>query len=112
MVVLVYDAHAKFPIHLGGFAIGDDINLYPDKIDLESCRASIFNPYYGEGRIRPIPGFKSGHIAYGLCDKPNKIVRIKLKYNNPSKKFFDTLLKKFKAALGNPQSTKAILFRP
>ncbi len=107
----ILPAQAKFPIHLGGFIIGDDITLYPEQIDLNSCRATIFNPYLGEGKIKPHQGFKSGLIAYGSCDQPNKIVRIKLKFNDSSKKFYNILLKKYKKLLGNPTEYKGDSFQ-
>lgn len=110
-LVLTGPVFAKFPIHLGGFSIGNDITLYPEKIDQTSCQASLANPYIGEGKIKPGPGFKSGFISYGLCDSPNQILRIKLKFIDPSKKFYNTLLKRYKKALGEPSEYKGDSFQ-
>lgn len=110
-VICIRPALAQFPIHLGGFTIGDDIALYEDKLDLSTCRESMYNPYFGEGKIKPMPGFKSGNIAYGLCDRPNKIVRIKLKFDDASRRFYNTLLRKYKKALGEPTEYKGDPFQ-
>jgi hypothetical protein len=104
-------AWAQFPVHLGGFTLGEDISAYADQIDLASCRATLFNPYIGEGRILDRPGFKSGFVEYGLCSSPNKILRIKLKFNDSSKKFFNTLLSRYKEKLGSPDEYKGDPFQ-
>ncbi|NOX32256.1 MAG: hypothetical protein GXP56_00755 [Deltaproteobacteria bacterium] len=107
----INSAYAKFPVHLGGFTIGKDIAKYNDKIDLETFRVVAFNKYLGEVEMINLPGFKSGMIAYGLCDKPNKILRIKLKFADSSKNFFDKLLKKYKSQLGPPSEYKGDPFQ-
>ncbi len=104
-------ALAKFPVHLGGFTLGNDIKNYPNQINLESCREIPFNRYLGEGEIISHPGFKSGLISYGLCDRPNKILRIKLKFADSSRKFFNKLLKKYKQQLGPPSEYKGDPFQ-
>ena len=69
------------------------------------------NEYIAEGEIFTLPGFKSGLVAYGLCDRPNKILRIKLKYENSSKRFFNQLLKEYKKQLGDPTEYKGDPFQ-
>ncbi len=95
-------ADAKFPVHLGGFKLGDDISNYHHLIDMETCGEIPYNKYLGEGKTIRRAGFKSGLIAYGLCDAPNKILRIKLKFANSSKSFFKKLLRRYKKQLGTP----------
>lgn len=104
-------AQAKFPVHLGGFTLGDDIRNYPHLINMETCREVVLNRYMGEGEISHQPGFKSGMIVYGLCDKPNKILRIKLKFSDSSKKFFNKLLNQYKKHLGPPNEYKGDSFQ-
>ncbi len=111
LVLLNTNAHAKFPIHLGGFTLGDDITNYDQLMDMESCRGIISTPYLGEGQMVLRPGFKSGLIAYGMCDNPNKILRIKLKFKDSSKKFFKKLLKRYKDNLGPPNEYKGDSFQ-
>jgi len=104
-------AAAKFPIHLGGFTLGDDISNYSHLIEMETCQAVAFNQYLSEGQTIPRPEFKSGLITYGHCDKPNKILRIKLKFKDSSKKFFNQLLKQYKKKLGDPSEYKGDPFQ-
>ncbi len=55
-----------------------------------------------EVEIKPIEGLKSGLIAYATCTAPGHIVRIKLKYKDSSKKFYEKLLKRIKNKYGEP----------
>ncbi len=111
LLLLHHPAYAKFPLHIGGFKLGDDIINYHHLINMKTCREIAFNQYLAEGETIAQQGFKSGLIAYGLCDKPKKIVRIKLKFADPSKKFFKTLLNKYKEQLGPPNEYKGDPFQ-
>ncbi len=93
---------AALPIHLGGFVLGEDISDHRGRIKMISCRPMRYMEFIGEGEILPIPGFKSGLIAFGNCDRPNKIVRIKLKYEDASKGFFKKLMERFEERFGAP----------
>ncbi|MCP4672963.1 MAG: hypothetical protein GY857_16855 [Desulfobacula sp.] len=104
-------ALAQFPLHLGGFILGDDIANYKDLVDMETFRKVPFNQYLKEGEIIPRPEFKSGIITYGLCDRPNKILKIKLKFADSSKKNYKQLLKRYKKQLGEPDEYKGDAFR-
>lgn len=88
------------PMNLGGFTLGKDIKDYEDRLEIEQCQEIRYQEYLGEGVLKPVPGFKSGSVAYGLCDNVNKILRIKLKFLDSSKDFFKTLLKKYESRLG------------
>jgi hypothetical protein len=55
-----------------------------------------------EVEIKPIQGIKSGLIAYATCTAPGQIARIKLKYKDASKAFFEDLIKKIKKKYGEP----------
>jgi hypothetical protein len=89
-------------MHLGGFVLGEDISDHQAKIKMVSCRPMRYMEFIGEGEIQSIPGFKSGLIAFGNCDRPNKIVRIKLKYEDGSKGFFKALMERFEERFGAP----------
>ena len=104
-------AGAKVPMNLGGFTLGADIHDYKDRIDLDTCHAVRYQEYLSEGVMKPSPGFKSGLISFGLCDKVHKVVRIKLKFLNPSKRFFKKLLKKYEKQLGPPDEYKGDPFQ-
>jgi len=51
---------------------------------------------------RFVPGIKTGSVAIADCKNPGRIVRIKLKYDNPSRNFFDDLLRRYTQAFGEP----------
>jgi len=106
-----HSVHAKFPLHLGGFVLGEDISQYSHLMDMDTCRELPFNEYLEEGQILPQPGFKSGLVAYGTCRSPGKIVRIKLKFIDSSKAFFEKLLKKYREELGQPDEYKGDPFQ-
>lgn len=61
-----------------------------------------YTKYLEEVETRNIPGFKNGLIWFGRCQSPNRIVRIRMKYADPSKKFYDQLLKRYKQRFGEP----------
>jgi len=104
-------AEAKFPVHLGGFKLGNDISNYHHLVDIKTCREDTFNKYLGESEMIRRAGFKSGSIAYGLCDAPNKILRIKLKFADSSKPFFKKLLRRYKKELGTPSEYRGDSFQ-
>ena len=104
-------AMARVPMTVGGFTLGKDINDYKGRLDLETCREIRYQEFLGEGVMKPTPGFKSGLITFGRCDKINKIIRIKLKFLNPTKKFYLVLLKKYKKVLGPPDEYKGDPFQ-
>ena len=66
----------KAPTEVGGFKLGSSIEEY----DFISYRN-----FLKEVVIDQIPGFRKGTISYGVCDRPGEIVKIKLKYMDPSK---------------------------
>ncbi len=103
-------AFAKFPVHLGGFTLGDDIANYNTLVDMGTCRKVPFNRYLNECEIILRPEFKSGLITSGGCDRPNKIVKIKLKFADESKKNYKKLLSRYKKQLGQPDEYKGDAF--
>ena len=64
-----------------------------------------------EVEIKPITGIKSGLIAYATCTAPGHIVRIKLKYKDASKKFYESLLKRIKKKFGDPDEYRGDPFQ-
>ena len=102
MIAWSVPATAAFPTHLGGFVLGDDVSAYKDKVAMASCKTLRYMDYIEEGEVMNLPGFKSGLIAYGTCDRPNKILRIKLKYQDGSKGFFNKLKGRFERSFGAP----------
>ena len=86
-------AEDTIPHEINGFRLGASIDEY-EFLDTSTYLQDVI--------IEDIGGFRKGEIAYGLCDKPGEIVRIKMKYKDPSRKFYDELLKRFKEKFGKP----------
>jgi len=93
---------AEAPHGVGGFVLDQPIEDFKDFVIMETALPIRHMENIQEVEIRPIEGFKSGLIAYGSCIRPGHIVRIKMKYADSSKKFYEQLLKRFKSRFGKP----------
>jgi hypothetical protein len=93
---------AEAPHQVGPFALNKDIAEYQDYVIMETALPIRHMENIEEVETKPIEGFKSGIIAYGTCTAPGHIVRIKLKYIDSSKKFYEELLKRIKKRFGEP----------
>jgi len=93
---------AQAPHEIGGFILGKDIQAYKDDLVSASDMPIRYLDSIHEVEIKPVPGFKSGLITYGTCLHKDRILRIRLKYDDSSKKFYDELLKRFKERFGEP----------
>jgi hypothetical protein len=101
---------AQAPKRLGGFVLGENISAYESRIQKDTALTIRYQEYLAEVETNRIHGFKSGLIAYGTCDKPGQIIRIKLKYADSSKKFYKTLLSRFKERFGEPNEWRGDAF--
>ena len=102
---------AQAPHEIGGFVLNRDIAEFKDKLDMASDLPIRYSRYLHDVEIADVAGFKSGVIAYGTCAQPGKIIRIKLKYADSRRKFYDKLLKRFKASLGEPDEWRGDPFQ-
>lgn len=93
---------AETPREIAGFVLGKDINQYRDAIISASDMPIRYLDSMHEVQIKPIPGFKSGLITYGTCKQKNRILRMRFKYSDASKEFYNVLLKRFKERFGEP----------
>lgn len=93
---------AEAPREVAGFALGQDIAKISDRLLMTTVLPLRYQEYLEEVEIAPMPGFKSGLITYGTCLKPGRIVRIKLKYDDSSRPFYDALLARVKERFGKP----------
>ena len=93
---------AEAPHQVGPFVLDKDIADYQNYVIMETALPIRHMENIQEVETKPIEGFKSGIIAYGSCAAPGHIVRIKLKYADSSRKFFDELLKRIKNRFGQP----------
>ena len=93
---------ADTPSKIGPFALNQNIANFKDFVIMETALPIRHLENIEEVETRPIQGFKSGLIAYATCTAPGHIVRIKLKYLDASKKFYEKLLKQIKKRFGDP----------
>ncbi|MGD2185731.1 MAG: hypothetical protein PVI71_06370 [Desulfobacterales bacterium] len=93
---------AEAPHQVGGFILGRNIEDYKDRVIMDTALPVRYAEYTEEVEIKFTEGFKSGLIAYGTCARPGHIVRLKLKYADSSKDFYEDLLKRFKKRFGEP----------
>jgi hypothetical protein len=93
---------AKAPLEVGGFVLGAPVQAVEDRVRMASALPVRHMEFLQEVEIGDLSQFKSGYIAFGTCERPGQIVRIKLKYAESSRKFYDALLKRFKQRFGNP----------
>ncbi len=86
-------AGENVPREINGFKLGSSIEEY-DFI--------TYRNFLKEVIVEDIGGFRKGTISYGVCDRPGEIVRIKMKYRDSSRKFYNQLLKRYKKKFGKP----------
>jgi len=89
------------PTEIGGFKLGEFITDYPQIEYSEYLKEVVVNDWHG---------FRKGIISYGTCAYPGRIVKIRMKYQNSSKDFYDELLKKFTSKYGKPTEWKGDAF--
>jgi len=102
---------AGAPQQIGGFVLDQDIKKFEDRVIMDTALPVRYAENIEEVEIKFTQGFKSGLIAYGTCDQPGHIVRIKLKYADSSKKFYKNLLKRFKKRFGDPDEYRGDPFK-
>ena len=90
------------PHQVSVFKLNSNIADVKDYVIMETALPIRYLENIEEVEIKPIEGLKSGLIAYGTCSAPGHIVRIKLKYKDSSKKFYEKLLKRIKNVYGEP----------
>ncbi len=93
-------AHARPPQEIAGFALGKTIETCHGSLRMETEMPIRYHPYLNEVQIKSTGGFRSGLITFDQCANPGRIVRIKMKYADSSKPFFEKLLKIYKQRFG------------
>jgi hypothetical protein len=90
------------PRQISVFALNQNISELKDYVIMETALPIRHMENIEEVEIKSMKGIKSGLISYATCASPGNIVRIKLKYLDPSKKFYGDLLKRIKKKFGEP----------
>lgn len=93
---------AEAPHELSGFILGGKLNAHMRNIRSDTILPVRYLESLKEVETKDIPGYKTGLISYTTCITPQRIVRIKFKYADASKAFYDALLKQFKKRFGEP----------
>jgi len=97
---------AGAPHEIGGFVLGWQVTEFSDRLKMDTLLPLRHSKFIHEVETADLVGFKNGLIWMGNCTDPGRIVRIKLKYANPSKKFYQQLLKRYKKRFGDPSEWK------
>ena len=100
----------EVPHQVGGFVLNRDIADFRDFVIMETALPIRYMENIEEVEIKSAKGIKSGYIAYTTCAAPGHIVRIKLKYKDESKEFFENLLKRIKKKYGEPDEYRGDVF--
>ena len=100
--LMVENVGAQAPYEIAGFALGKNIADCQDMIRMETMLPIRYAEFLKEVEIRNIPGYKSGLITYGDCAVPGRILRIKLKFADSSREFYNNLLDRYKKRFGKP----------
>lgn len=94
-------AAQKVPHEVGGFVLGSDMSDYPEVVATNFLKETVVTDWHG---------FRKGIIAVGVCKYTDKILKIRLKYDDSSKKFFKKLLAEYKKQFGPPDEWKGDSF--
>jgi hypothetical protein len=97
---LQLSAHV-IPHEIAGIRLGTNVEDYPD-FELSN--------YLKEKVVVDWHGFRKGVISYGICYAPDTIVKLQMKYEDSSKQFFDTLMRRYKEQFGAPTEWKGDSF--
>ena len=92
------------PHELAGFVVGDLLDHHRRRIREETVLSTRFFESLKEVETVPLFGYKTALVVYGTCVRPPRIIRLKFKYADSSKEFYDALLERFKQRFGEPDT--------
>lgn len=100
--LMVENVGAQAPTEIAGFGLGKNISEYEEMVRMETMLPIRYAEFLKEVEIHNISGYKSGLITYGDCAVPGRILRIKLKYADSSRQFYNDLLDRYRKRFGKP----------
>lgn len=101
------EGHGRTVPHgLAGFVVGDLLENHRHLLREETVIPIRFFDSLKEVETVPQLGYKTGLVIYGTCVQPPRIIRLKFKYADSSKAFYDKLLVQFKQRFGNPDKRR------
>jgi hypothetical protein len=109
----IAQAGSGLPLTLSNITLGDDIDKYAECCNMSFATPMPDAPFLTEVHLRSnyLDGIRGGSLTFGNCDKPNKLVRIKLKFHDRSQKLFNKLLDMYTETFGKPESYEGDVFR-
>jgi hypothetical protein len=95
---------AEVPMSLAGITLGSDISSIGDFCDSSTDIPLADERHLSEMLLRPgfVPGVKNGSVAYANCSQKGRIVRIKLKFDDSSRVFYNDLRRRYEEVFGKP----------
>lgn len=90
------------PHQVSVFILNKNIADFKDYVIMETALPIRHMENIEEVELKSIKGIKSGLIAYTTCTAPGMIARVKLKYSDSTKDFYEELLKRIKQKFGAP----------
>ncbi len=101
------------PMFLAGIKLGADVSTVNRDCNLSTDIPLADERHLNEINLVPefVPGIKSGTVAYANCAQKGAIVRIKLKFDNSSRSFFDDLLNRYTKKMGKPEKWRGNPFQ-
>lgn len=102
-----------FPTSLGGIVLGQDISTIRDICRMHTEIPLSLERHLLEVQLVPghAPGIRGGSVAYANCREVGRIVRVKLKFEDGSRQFFDNLLQRYQQRFGKPQEWRGDPFQ-
>jgi hypothetical protein len=86
--------------------LGENVNKYAKLCDMEKENSMSDTPFLSAVRIKvdALPGVRGGSLNFGNCKNIGTLVRVKIKFHDRSKKFFNRLLDKYTDSFGKADS--------
>lgn len=81
------------PKSIAGFSLG---------LPISSCDQKLYSDYLQEKTVPLVSPFRKGYIYYGNCKHQDKVLKIKIKYEDKSRKFFKQLHTKLTKKYNDP----------
>jgi hypothetical protein len=101
------------PMSLAGIKLGANVSTVHHRCKLSTDIPLADERHLNEINLMPqfVPGIKGGSVAYANCQQKGAIVRIKLKFDNSSRSFFDDLLGRYTQNWGKPEKWRGNPFQ-
>lgn len=90
------------PGGIAGFDLGRQLEEYENQVMYDTLFPLRHSKFINEIEIVAPEGYKNGLLWVGNCSQKGKIMRVRLKYADSSKKFYKELLRRYKQKFGDP----------